>query len=82
MKCLEVRWNIKLYIYMQKVLEYSTNIQRLYQVIAKSAKVKKCQILAQKSTFELRYFCDLCWYIKYTEISQCFPLDQTQWHLI
>ena len=41
MKCLEVRWNIKPYIYMQKVLEYSKNIQRLYQLTAKSAKVKK-----------------------------------------
>ena len=45
-KCLEVGRNIKPYIHMQKVFEYSTNIHRLYQRIAKSAKVKKCQILA------------------------------------
>jgi len=46
MKCLEVRWIIKPYIYIQKVVEYITNIQRLYQLIAKSAKLKNCQILA------------------------------------
>jgi hypothetical protein len=35
-KCVEVWWNIKLYIYMQKVLEYSTNIQTYCKKVQKS----------------------------------------------
>jgi hypothetical protein len=47
-KCWEVWWNIKLYLYMQKVSEYSTNIQRLYQLNAKKCKSHKLSNLGIK----------------------------------